>query len=142
MLLVKDTLLDQMEFTQLYYYSLHLTLLQFPWKAVGGGPMVVVKAYNYQRFEAGVPLIKGHAGPVVDFEFSPFNDQLLATASEDGTIKLWIIPEDGITSDTTECDAELRGHAKKLILSRFHPSADYTIASIAADNTIRIWDVA
>jgi WD40 repeat protein len=91
--------------------------------------------------EADLPLIKGHAGPVVDFDFSPFNDYLLATASEDGTIKLWVIPEEGITKDVSECDAELRGHAKKLILSRFHPSSDYTMASCGADNTVRIWDI-
>jgi WD40 repeat protein len=91
--------------------------------------------------EADIALIKGHAGPVIDFEFSPFNDQLLATASEDGTIKLWIIPESGITKDISESDAELRGHAKKLIFSKFHPVADYTMGSAGADNTVRIWDI-
>lgn len=74
-----------------------LISIQIPWKSGGGGVIAVVKAYDYQRLEADLPLIKGHAGPVIDFEFSPFNDQLLATASEDGTIKLWIIPEEGIT---------------------------------------------
>ena len=112
-----------------------------PWKSVGGGVLVVLPAYKYCRLEADVPLIKGHGGPIVDFEFSPFNESLLSTASEDGTIKLWIIPPDGITEDTHQCDAELKGHAKKLILSRFHPTADYTMASGAADGTIRIWDI-
>lgn len=88
-----------------------------------------MKAYEYKRLEADLPLIRGHAAPVIDFDFSPFNDNLLATASEDGTIKLWMIPEDGITSDVTESDGELRGHSKKLIFSKFHPSADYTLAS-------------
>ena len=100
-----------------------------------------MKAFEYKRLEADLPLIKGHAGPVVDFDFSPFNDSLLATASEDATIKLWLIPDEGITQDVTECDAELRGHSKKLILSKFHPSADYTMASCALDNTVRIWDI-
>ena len=101
-----------------------------------------MKAYEYKRLEADLPLIKGHAGPVIDFDFSPFNDSLLATASEDGSIKLWIIPEEGITKDVTECDADLRGHSKKLIFSKFHPSSDYTLASSGADSTIRIWDIA
>ena len=101
----------------------------------------VVKAYDYKRLEADLPLIKGHAGPVVDFDFSPFNDNLLATASEDGTVKFWIIPDDGITKDVTEFDAELRGHSKKLIFAKFHPSADYTIATSGADSTVRIWDI-
>ena len=103
--------------------------------------IAVFKAYDYQRFEADLPLIKGHAGPINDFEFSPFNDNLLATASEDASIKLWVIPSEGIVKDVSEADAELRGHAKKIILSRFHPSADTTIASAAADMTVRIWDV-
>lgn len=100
-----------------------------------------MKAYEYKRLEADLPLIKGHAGPVVDFDFSPFNDNLLATASEDGTIKIWLIPEEGITQDVFDADAELRGHSKKIILSKFHPSADYTIASVGSDSTVRIWDI-
>lgn len=65
----------------------------------------------------------------------------MATASEDGTIKFWIIPEQGITKDVTEFDAELRGHSRKLIFAKFHPSADYTIASASADTTVRVWDI-
>lgn len=78
---------------------------------------------------------------MIDFDFSPFNDNLFATASEDGSIKLWFIPEEGLTADMTECDAELRGHSRKLIFAKFHPSADFTLASSGADNTIRIWDI-
>lgn len=100
-----------------------------------------MKAYGYQRLEANLPLIRGHAGPIVDFEFSPFNDNLLATASEDGTVKLWQIPEEGITKDVSQCDAELRGHSKKLVFSKFHPSADYTMATSGSDTTVRIWDI-
>jgi coronin-1B/1C/6 len=113
-----------------------------PWKSGGGGCLAVVNAYKFKKYESDIPLIRGHQGPIVDFEFSPFNDYLLSTASEDGTIKLWIIPEEGITHDVSDSDAELRGHAKKLIFAKFHPCADYTIASAAADMTLRIWDVA
>lgn len=103
--------------------------------------MAVFKAYKYQRFEADLALLRGHGGPINDFEFSPFNDSLLATASDDGTIRAWFIPEEGVTKDITEADADLRGHTKKVMFSRFHPSADCTIASAAADSTIRIWDL-
>lgn len=78
--------------------------------------MAVVKAYDYKRLEADQPLIRGHAGPIMDWDFSPFNDNLLATSSEDGIIKLWLIPDDGITQDVLDADAELRGHSKKIIL--------------------------
>ena len=78
----------------------------------------------------------------MDFDFSPFNESLLATASEDSTVKLWSIPEEGITRDRQEPDAELRGHGKKLILAKFHPSADYTMATSSLDMTVRLWDIA
>jgi coronin-1B/1C/6 len=100
-----------------------------------------MKAYEYKRLEADVPLIRGHAGPVVDFDFSPFNDSLLATASEDGTVKLWNIPEEGITKDISQSDAELRGHSKKLMFAKFHPSSDYTMATSGLDGTVRVWDI-
>jgi len=112
-----------------------------PWKSGGGGVIAVWKAYGYKRLEADLPLIKGHNGPVIDFEFSPFSEQLLATASEDGSVKLWVIPEEGVTRDVMECDGELRGHSRKLIFCKFHPAADYTLASASADCTVRIWDV-
>ena len=101
----------------------------------------VVKAYDYKHLEADLPLIKGHAGPVIDFDFSPFNDNLLATASEDGTVKFWIIPDDGIHKDVTEFDAELKGHSKKLIFAKYHPASDYTMATSGADSTVRVWDI-
>ena len=77
----------------------------------------------------------------MDFDFSPFNDNLLATASDDGKIKFWLIPDEGITKNTTECDAELNGHSKKVVHAKFHPASDYTMVSSGADTTVRIWDI-
>ncbi len=59
----------------------------------------VMPSYEFKRFEADMKVIKGHAGPISDFEFSPFNDHLLATASEDASVKLWILPEGGLSED-------------------------------------------
>jgi coronin-1B/1C/6 len=112
-----------------------------PWKTRGGGVLSVVKAYDFKRLDPTLPLLKGHAGPIPDFDFSPFNPNLLCTGAEDGLIKMWLIPEDGVTQDIHECDGELSGHTKKLVLIKFHPAADYTLASAGADNTIRIWDI-
>jgi WD40 repeat protein len=100
-----------------------------------------MKAYEYKKLENDLPLIKGHNNPVVDFDFSPFNDNLLATASEDGTVKFWVIPPEGITKEVKESQGELVGHSKKLIFAKFHPSADYTMATSGVDYTVRIWDI-
>ena len=55
--------------------------------------VAVFPAYNFKRFDNNIFLIKGHTGNVTDCDFSPYNDNLLATASEDGSTKLWIIPK-------------------------------------------------
>lgn len=52
----------------------------------------------------------GHKGGITDFGFSRFNKNLFATTSEDGTCKLWLIPEGGITKSVSESDADLLGH--------------------------------
>ena len=107
----------------------------------GGGVLAVQKAFDFKRLEADIALIRGHAGPVVDFDFSPFNDNLLATASEDGTCKFWQIPEEGIAKDVNTAVGTLEGHNRKLIFAKFHPSADYTIATSGIDMTVRVWDI-
>ena len=72
-------------------------------------------AYDFRRFDNNIQLIQGHKGNVTDTAFSPFHDNLLATASEDGTAKLWLIPQEGITQHLKESDGELRGHTKKVM---------------------------
>lgn len=115
--------------------------MQIPWKGSGGGVLQVHKAYDFKRLEAGSPLIKGHQGQVTDFDFSPYNDNLLASSAEDGIIRMWAIPDEGLTKDVLKADADLIGHQKKAIFVKFHPSADYTLASAGADKTVRVWDV-
>lgn len=46
------------------------------------------------------PCIRGHKGSILDFDFYPYNPNYVATSSDDGTIKMWNIPDDvgqGIT---------------------------------------------
>jgi coronin-1B/1C/6 len=40
-----------------------------------------------------VPLINAHSAEVQDLDWSPFDDSLLATASDDATLRLWSIPD-------------------------------------------------
>jgi coronin-1B/1C/6 len=86
-------------------------------------------------------LIKGHTGSITDVGFSPFVEQLLASTSEDGTCKLWVIPEGGISDHVKEFDGELKGHTKKVLGLQWHRTADNVLATHAADSTVRIWDV-
>jgi WD40 repeat protein len=50
-------------------------------------------------------------------QFSPFHDNLLATSSSDGTVKVWVIPEGGeVKENITAADSDLKGHSKKVML--------------------------
>lgn len=109
----------------------------------GGGPFAVRRVDQPGRFDAGSPVISGHRSAVLDFEWSPFNQHIVASASDDSTIKLWGIPEDGLTTTLTAADAlaDLTSHGRKVTLLRFHPTANNVLASVSADFTAKIWDV-
>jgi coronin-1B/1C/6 len=107
----------------------------------GGGPFAVVPLNKPGRFSADLPIVGGHSGPVLDFDFNPFHDQILASASEDQTIKIWGIPEGGLTSNLIDPLVDLHGHAKKVTLLRFHPTASNVLASTSADLTVKLWDI-
>lgn len=114
--------------------------------------MVVGRHDRPGRFEDGTsPILKGHSGSVLDMEWSPFDDSLLATASEDSKIKLWSIPDTWEPTDEegrgkkgedfSDSMVDLEGHAKKVTLLRFHPTASNTLLSSSADHTVKVWDV-
>jgi len=118
----------------------------------GGGPLVIGRHDRPGRFEDGAsPIIKGHSGTVLDTEWSPFDDSMLATASEDCSIKFWSIPDDWEPTDEkgmgkkgedfSDSLMQLDGHRKKVTLIRFHPTASNTLLSTSADYTVKTWDI-
>ena len=54
--------------------------------------------------------MSGHSRQVLDIKWNPFNDNIIASASEDCTVKLWYIPDGGLHEDLTEHLVELQGH--------------------------------
>jgi coronin-1B/1C/6 len=118
----------------------------------GGGPMVVHRLDRPGRFEvSSCQYVTGHSGAVLDIDWSPFDDSLMATASEDTDIKLWSIPEDWEPIDESgnakagkglsESILNLDAHSKKVTLLRFHPTANNTLLSTSGDLTVKVWDV-
>lgn len=57
---------------------------------------------------------KGHSAPIIDLEFNPFNDNMIATASDDALVMLWSIPESGPQDASKRPEAELQYHVKKV----------------------------
>lgn len=74
-----------------------------------------------------------HNWYLTDIALSP-DDELLATASRDHTVRLWNTESGGEL-------AVLRGHEDGVYGVAFDPTGDH-IATASADQTVRIWDLA
>lgn len=114
----------------------------FPWESGGGGTLAVVPVTRYGRLPRDLPLVTGHTGPILDFEFNPFDDTMLVSASEDMTIKVWQIPDEGLKQHMREPLASLDGHGKKVSFCTHNPSANGILASASFDLTMRVWNLA
>lgn len=68
---------------------------------------------------------------------------MLASSSDDSTIKLWVIDdgEHGITEHLTDVALDFDEHAKKCKAIQWHHIAENVLSSYGEDNTVRIWDV-
>jgi coronin-1B/1C/6 len=93
------------------------------------------------RLTSSTPKVFVHKSTVLDFEFHPFVATLLATGSDDLTVKVTAIPENGPTENITSAAASMEGHEKKVQFVRWNPTANNILASAASDNTVRVWDV-
>jgi len=110
------------------------------WDASGGGAFAVLNSAKMGKL-GQFPLVTGHSGEVLDLEFSPFTDNLIASSSEDGYTKLWKIPDEGVTENLETPVQTLSGHKRKVGTVNFNPIADNVIATTSNDYLIKIWDV-
>ena len=77
-------------------------------------------------------VLTGHKNKVTKVAFHPIYD-LLATASEDASIKLW-------DTESGENDKTMRGHTKKINSIVFNNQGTF-IASCSNDLTIKLWNL-
>ena len=73
----------------------------------------------------------GHQGTVNSISFSP-NGEYIATASDDGTARLWNLSGNQI--------AQFQGHQGAVKSVSFNPKGEY-IATASDDGTARLWDL-
>jgi coronin-1B/1C/6 len=84
----------------------------------------------------------------LDTDWNPFNDDLIASASDDSKIFLWRVP-DGFTLLDTDAEepadvspvGRLSGHSRKVGHVLFNSAASNVLASSSGDFTVKIWDI-
>lgn len=110
--------------------------------ATGGGAFLVLPLGKTGRIDKGYPTVCGHTGPVLDIDWCPHNDAVIASSSEDCSIKVWQIPEDGLVKPLLDAVVTLEGHTRRVGIITWHPTALNILLSAGCDNFIYIWNVA
>ncbi|XP_054002829.1 coronin-7 isoform X2 [Hylaeus anthracinus] len=106
-----------------------------------GGKIAVLELKKTGRLPDGVMPALVHGTTVMDFQWNPFDNQQLAVACDDGMIRLWEIPESGLSEPTNEPKHVINAHTDKIYLIKFHPLASDVLASASYDMTVKIWDL-
>lgn len=106
----------------------------------GGGCFMVtcIECTGRQDVEAGK--VVGHRGPVLDIKWNPFNDNIIASCSDDCTVKLWQIPDGGPPRrGISDALVTLAEHRRRVGLIEWHPTAENILVSAGFDLSLIVW---
>ncbi|XP_053941202.1 coronin-6 isoform X3 [Cuculus canorus] len=107
----------------------------------GGGAFMVLPLTKTGRVDKNHPLVTGHTAPVLDIDWCPHNDNVIASASEDTTVMVWQIPDYVPVRNITEPVVTLEGHSKRVGIISWHPTARNVLLSAGCDNLVILWNV-
>ncbi|NXW64148.1 CORO6 protein, partial [Eurystomus gularis] len=110
-------------------------------EAGGGGAFIVLPLAKTGRVDKNHPLVTGHTAPVLDIDWCPHNDNVIASASEDTTVMVWQIPDYVPMRNITEPVVTLEGHSKRVSIISWHPTARNVLLSAGCDNLVILWNV-
>ncbi|KAK9462481.1 uncharacterized protein V1516DRAFT_662517 [Lipomyces oligophaga] len=118
------------------------------WDASGGGAFAVIPLSEKGKLPDQIPLFRGHKATVLDTDWNPFDDHMVASASEDGKVGIWKVPDDFTVHLESAADIKdiapasfLSGHTRKVGHVLFHPVANNVLASSSGDYTVKLWDI-
>ncbi|CAK7270092.1 Coronin-like protein crn1 [Sporothrix epigloea] len=121
--------------------------LSVNWESSGGGAFAVIPVNERGKIPDQIPLFRGHTAAVLDTDWHPFNDHVLASASDDGRVFVWQVPDNfTLHTDADQIvdvapSSKLQGHSRKVGQVLFNPAAENILASASGDLTIKLWDI-
>lgn len=103
------------------------------------GVLGVVPLESQDGGQRPLSQLRCHSGVVADFDFSPFDDQVLATCSAEEVVKVWRLLDSGpdLSSSPNVTLGPEGGQAGTVL---FHPTADGILAC-GAQRAAKVWDV-
>ncbi|KAF3832909.1 hypothetical protein F7725_026574 [Dissostichus mawsoni] len=93
------------------------------------------------RLDSHYPKVCGHQGNVLDIKWNPFFENIIASCSEDTSVRVWEIPEGGLRRNMTEAVLELYGHSRRVGVIEWHPTSSGILFSAGYDYKILIWNL-
>nr|XP_046914736.1 coronin-2B-like isoform X2 [Dermatophagoides farinae] len=110
-------------------------------ESCGGGSFIIIPIDKAGRIDSHAGRVTGHRGQIYDIKWNPFNDNVIASCSDDTTIKLWYIPDEGLLSRNMQQPIiELRGHKRRVNFIEWHPTADNILVSAGSDHLMIVWN--
>lgn len=76
-----------------------------------------------------------------DIDWCPHNDEVIASISEDCTVAIWQIPENGLASLLAKPVVVLEGLTKRVGFVIWHPAACNLLLSAGCCNVVLAWNV-
>ncbi|KAG5885782.1 hypothetical protein JTB14_031217 [Gonioctena quinquepunctata] len=110
-------------------------------EVAGGGAFIVIPVNCTGRLDFNASKVTGHTGPILDIKWNPFNDNVIASCADDCTIKLWHIPDEGLSMHLTDWLVELQGHKRRVAYIEWHPTAENILFSAGFDHLVIVWDI-
>eukprot|EP01080_Neovahlkampfia_damariscottae_P002213 gene2213-2387_t len=117
--------------------SVNENFFAIPWSLAS---VLVVHRKNDGQKILDPATISGHKDLISDTQFSPFKTELLATASNDATVRLWNLPSEGLKTKIMQEDVCFI-HPKKVNIVKFHPTASDILLTSSGDFKTRLWDI-
>ena len=97
------------------------------------------KVWNAATGQVEMQLPSAHKGQINSALFSPVDNQLLVTASNDGTARVWELPSRRVLHVLTHRDADGAGGPVRMAV--FSPDGRH-IATACEDGAVRFWEAA
>ena len=133
------------------------TYISVNWNSSGGGAFAILPAPSPFAGTPGipsklpdiVPLARSHTAPVLDTDWSPHSDSIVASGGEDGNVMVWQV--DGSAFEDWTADGwvprdfspvlRIDASPRKVGQVLWHPAAQHVLASAIGDYTVKLWDL-